>query len=152
MHRFQAEDTISRPAEHIWVYAADILRHPEWMSVSDARVLRGHGTEVGARGRERLMLGPFAWDVEFEVAEAVPGRLLVWRTVDDPRFDIEVALELEPIGSSSTRARYRGGVEVHGRRRVLAPLIAMEGPAGVRRELRRLKEKVEAVAPPVAAN
>jgi hypothetical protein len=35
------------------------------MSVADAHVLEGEGTEVGARGRQRLMLGPFRWDVEF---------------------------------------------------------------------------------------
>ena len=77
----QTEQTIERDATEIWAYAADIARHPEWMSVTDAVILRGVGSEVGSRGRERLALGPFKWDVEFEVAEAVPGRRIVWRSV-----------------------------------------------------------------------
>ena len=44
------------------------------MTVTDARIVQGDGTQVGARGRERMRFGPFGWDVEFEVAEAEPGR------------------------------------------------------------------------------
>ena len=69
----QTEQTIERDATEIWAYAADIARHPEWMSVTDAAILRGVGSEVGSRARERLALGPFKWDVEFEVAKAVAG-------------------------------------------------------------------------------
>jgi uncharacterized membrane protein len=147
--RFKAEATIDRPADEIWAYAADILRHPDWMSVLDAEILRGQGSEVGARGRERLNLGPIKWAVEFEVVEAVPGRRIVWRA-DDPHFaEYEVALDLEATGSGATRATYRGSVQMRGRWRLLAPLLAMEGSAGVRRELEQLKHNVEA-APALA--
>jgi uncharacterized membrane protein len=151
MSRFEADATIDRPADAVWEYAADILRHPDWMTVADAHVLRGQGTEVGARGRERLLLGPFKWDVEFEVVAAEPGRRLVWRSVDDPRVDLEVGLALEPIGPNATRAVYHGSVAMRGRWRLLAPLIAMEGSAGVRRELARLKTNVETTTALAAA-
>lgn len=143
MSRFESEATIDRPAEEVWRYAANIARHPEWMAVADAQLILGEGTQVGARGRERLLLGPFKWDVEFEVVEAEPSRRITWRAVHDPRFDFEVGLRLEPIGPT-TRATYRGVVQMRGRWRLLAPLLAMEGSAGVRRELHRLKENVEA--------
>ena len=80
MTRYEAQAEIARSADEVWTYAADILRHTEWMSVADAHLLAGDGTQVGARGRERLLLGPFKWDVEFEVAEAEPGRRLLWRS------------------------------------------------------------------------
>jgi uncharacterized membrane protein len=150
MSRYEALATIDRSADEIWKYAADILRHPDWMTVASAHILRGQGTEVGARGRERLILGPFKWDVEFEVVEAEPGRRLVWRSLDDPHLDLEVGLALEPAAASTTRARYYGSVQLRGRWRLLAPLVAMEGAAGVRRELGRLKVNVErapAIAP-----
>ena len=146
MSRFEAETTIERSANDVWAYAADILRHPDWMNVADAHVVSGDGTAVGARGRERLLLGPFKWDVVFEVAEAVAGRRIVWRSVDDPRLDLEVGLDLEPVDATSTRATYHGAVQMHGRWRVLAPLVSMEGSAGLKRELQRLKSNVEATA------
>ena len=150
MTRYEAQADIARSAGEIWTYAADILRHTEWMSVADAHLLAGDGTQVGARGRERLLLGPFKWDVEFEVAEAEAGRRLLWRS-GDPRFEMEVGLELEPTGPTSVRARYHGDAQMHGRWRLLAPLLAMEGAAGIKRELAQLKARVEEAPATVAA-
>jgi hypothetical protein len=142
MTTYEAQTQIARSAEEVWTYAADILRHTEWMSVADAHLLAGDGTQVGARGRERLLLGPFKWDVEFEVVEAEAGRRLLWRS-RDARFDMEVGLDLEPSGPTSVRARYYGAAQMHGRWRLVAPLVAMEGSAGVKRELAQLKALVE---------
>lgn len=143
MSSYETSATIERAAHEIWAYAADIGRHPEWMSVTDARLLRGDGARIGDRGRERLRFGPLRLDVAFEVVEADPGRRLVWRAADDPRFSVEVALDLEPLGPSRTRARYRGQVRPRGLWRLLGALVAIEGPAGVRRELASLKANIE---------
>lgn len=143
MIKFQTEQIIERAAADVWAYAADIDRHPEWMSVTDAAILHGVGSEVGARGRERLVLGPFKWDAEFEVAEAVPGRRIVWRSVAGTPFDLEVSLDLAPTGPTSTRATYGAAVRPRGLWRLLAPMMAAEGKAGPERELRRLKENLE---------
>ncbi len=149
MTTYEAQTDIARSADAVWTYAADILRHTEWMSVADAHVLVGDGTQVGARGRERLLLGPFKWDVEFEVAEAEFGRRLLWRS-RDARFDLEIGLDLEPSGPTSVRARYHGEAQMHGRWRLLAPLLAMEGAAGIKRELAQLKARVEEAPAAVA--
>ena len=149
MIRFATEQTIARSALDIWAYAADIVRHPEWMTVTDARVLRGDGTQVGARGRELYKFGPWTWDIEIEVAEAEPGRRIVWRGLGGAPFQMEFSLELEPVGSSSTLATYRAAIQMHGLWRLLTPLVAMEGKAGPARELERLKERMEA-APAMA--
>jgi uncharacterized membrane protein len=148
MIKAQTEQTIERAAEDIWAYAADIARHPEWMSVSDAAILHGDGSEVGSRGRERLVVGPFRWDAEFEVAEAVPGRRIVWRSVGGTPFDGEVSLDLNPSGPASTRATYGAWIQPHGLWRLLTPLLAAEGKAGPERELRRLKDNLEAAPAP----
>lgn len=143
MIRFETEQTIARSADDVWRYAADILRHPDWMGVTDARILSGQGSEVGARGRERLALGPFRWDVEFEVTESVPGRRIVWRSVTGQPLHLEVALGLEPIEPTSTHAKYEAAVQTRGLWRLFMPLVAMEGKAGPERELKRLKENLE---------
>ena len=143
MIRFETQQTIARSAQDVWTYAADILRHPDWMAITDARVVQGQGTQAGARGRERVRFGPFQWDVEFEVAEADPGRRIVWRSLGGAPFESEVALDLEPVGPGSTRATYRAGLQLHGLWRSLTPFAAMEGKASVAGELRRLKKQVE---------
>jgi uncharacterized membrane protein len=147
----KTEQVIERSAADVWAYAADIVRHPDWMNVTNAAVLHGTGSEVGSRGRERLALGPFKWDVELEVAEAVPERRIVWRSVSGAPFDLEVSLDLEPAGPASTRATYGAAIQPHGLWRLLSPLLAAEGKAGPERELRRLKENVEKDAAPAAA-
>ena len=76
----------------------------------------------------------------------MPGRRIVWHSVDDPHFDLDVGLDLEPVGPAITRATYHSAVQMHGRWRLLAPLVTMEGSAGVKRELQRLKANVEAAA------
>ncbi len=139
----RTEQTIERAAPDIWAYAADIVRHPEWMSVTDAHLMRGTGADAGSRGRERLVLGPFKWDVEFEVTEAVADRHLVWRSISGAPFDIEISLDLEPAGPTTTQATYSAAIEPHGLWRLLSPMLAAEGKAGPERELRRLKENVE---------
>ena len=54
---FRSEQTIDRSALEVWEYAADIDRHPTWMSVLDARIVRGRSTEVGARAHEKVKMG-----------------------------------------------------------------------------------------------
>jgi uncharacterized membrane protein len=144
MSKGVAEQTIARSAEDVWAYAADIVRHAEWMTVTDARVVRGDGTRVGARGRERMRFGPFGWDVEFEVADADPGRRIAWKSVSGAPFDLEVTLDLEPLGPASTKATYGADIRLHGLWRLLSPMVAMEANAGPVRELQRLKTQVEA--------
>jgi uncharacterized membrane protein len=150
MSRFVSEETIARSAEDVWAYAADIVRHPEWMAVTDARVVEGDGTRTGARGRERVRLGPFGWDVEFEVRDALPGRRIAWKSVSGAPFDLEVALDLEPLGPGSTQATYVADIRLHGVWRLLSPVVAMEAKSGPARELQQLKAQVEA-GPVVAA-
>lgn len=143
MSTFETKQTIDRSADDVWAYAADIRRHPDWMTVTDARVLDGPGTRAGARGRERMRFGPFGWDVEFEVAEATPGRRIVWKAVDGAPFDLAVSLDLEPVSPTSTRATYRADIRLRGLWRLLGPMVAMEGKAGPERELKRLKARLE---------
>ena len=65
----RSEQPIDRSAMEVWEYAADIDRHPTWMSVIDARIVHGPSTEVGARAHEDVKIGPRRQTIEFEVAE-----------------------------------------------------------------------------------
>ena len=100
------------------------------MAVTDARIVRGDGTQAGSRGRERMRFGPFRWDVEFEVAEAVPGRRIVWQAIDGAPFDLAVSLDLAPVTGERTQATYAADIRLHGLWRVLAPMVAIDGKSG----------------------
>jgi hypothetical protein len=146
MKRFQATATIARPPATVWSYAADIAQHADWMSVKDARALEGDGSEVGARGRARMIFGPFTWDTEFMVAEAERGRRILWRSIDH-RADMDFALDLATDDQGATCATYSNAIQLRGRWRLLTPLLALEGSEALGRELGRLKARVESVAP-----
>lgn len=143
MIRFETAQTIARSALDVWSYAADILRHPEWMGVLDARVISGQSTEVGARAIERLRLGPRTVEVQLEVSESVPSRRVAWRMAGGSPFTGEVSLDLEALGPSDTRAVWSESIGLTGLWRLVEPLMAAEVKAGEAAELRRLKENLE---------
>ncbi|MEO8631904.1 MAG: SRPBCC family protein [Chloroflexota bacterium] len=142
--KVRAELTIDRPADEIWSYAAEIARHPEWMSVMSAERLRGTGSQVGDRGRERMRMGPWASDAEFEVVAADPGRRITWRPGAGSPFTGDLTLELEPLGPEQTRATYGGSFRLRGVLRFVESLFAGEAKQGMAKELHRLKAAVEA--------
>ena len=143
MIRFETEQTIACSADDVWAYAADVLRHPEWMGVTDARIIRGTGTEVGSHALERVRLGPRSVDVEFLVSESIPGRRIAWRVVGGSPLSGDVALDLESLGPERTQAIWSGSLGLRGLWRVIEPLMAAEIKAGEAAELRRLKENLE---------
>ena len=140
---FRSEQTIDRSAMEVWEYAVDIDRHPTWMSVLDARIVQGRSTEVGTRAHESVKIGPRRSTVEFEVAEADPGRRLAYRVLSGPMRG-EVAMDLEATGPSSTRVVWAGSLGLSGLMRLVEPLFAGEIRAGEAAELARLKERLEA--------
>jgi len=143
MIRFETEQTITRSADDVWAYAADILRHPEWMGVTQARIVHGKGTEVGSRAVERIKLGPRSVDVELEVSESIPARRIAWRIAGGSPLSGDVTLDLESVGPERTRAVWSGSLGLMGIWRLIEPLMAAEVKAGEAAELRRLKEKLE---------
>ena len=146
MIRFATEQTIERSADAVWTYAADIRRHPEWMGVLDARVVRGAGPEVGTLAIERLRFGPRTIDVEVTVTEAAPGERLRWTVAGGSPLSGDVTLALDPLGPERTHATWSGAIGLRGLWKILEPLMAAEVADGEAAELRRLKANVEAGA------
>jgi uncharacterized protein YndB with AHSA1/START domain len=139
---FRSEQTIDRSAMDVWEYAADIDRHPTWMSVIDARIVQGRSTEVGSRAHENVKIGPRRQTIVFEVAEADPGRRLAYRVLSGPMRG-DVAMDLEAVGPASTKVVWAGSLGLTGLMRLLEPLFAGEMGASDA-ELVRLKARLEA--------
>ena len=147
MIRFRTEQEVDRPAEDVWAYAADIVRHPEWMGVVSARVASGSGTEVGARAVERAKLGPKTFDAELEVTESEPARRIAWRIVGGGPMAGSVAIDIEPLSPGRTRAVMSGSLGLTGILRLIEPLLAAEIRSGEAAELLRLKQRLESATP-----
>jgi hypothetical protein len=143
MIRFETEQTIERSAPDVWAYAADILRHPEWMGVTSARMVSGRGTDVGSRAVEQMRLGPRSVEVGVEVSEAIPARRIAWRITGSSPLRGDVALQLEALEPGRTRAVWSGRIGLTGPWRLVEPLMAAEVKAGEAAELRRLKQNLE---------
>lgn len=143
MIKFETEQTIGRSADDVWAYAADILRHPEWMGVTDARIVQGTGIEVGSRAIERVKMGPRTVEVEFSVAESTPAKRLRWTVAGRSPMQGDVTLDLEPLAADQTRAVWSGSMGMRGLWRLLEPLMAGEVKEGEAAELRRLKANLE---------
>ena len=138
MTRFVTEQTIARSADEVWAYAADIARHPEWMAVTDARVLTGRERPERAGGsgcgsaRSSGTSSSRSRTRRPDVGSS-GRRSLARRSISS------VALDLEPVDLASTKATYGADIRLHGLWRLLGPMVAMEAKAGPERELKRLK-------------
>ena len=143
MIRFDTEQTIERSAEDVWAYAADILRHPEWMGVTDARLVRGSGVEVGDAAVEHVKLGPREAEVEIRVSDSVPAHRIAWTVAGRSPIAGDVRLDLEALGPDRTRVVWSGGLGLTGIWRILEPLMAGEVRSGEAAELLRLKANLE---------
>lgn len=121
------------------------------MGVTDAQLLQGSGTEVGARALERLKVGPRTVDQEIEVSGSVPGQRIAWRMAGGGPFAGEVSLDLESLDTNRTRAVWSGSIGLTRWWRLIEPLMAAEVKAGEAAELRRLKENMETASTMAAA-
>jgi len=149
--RFETQQTIGRSADDVWAYAADILRHPEWMGVTAARMVHGTGTQVGDRAIERLKLGPRVVDAELTVSDSVPARRIAWTVGGDSPMTADVTVDLESLGANETRVVWSGTIGLKGLWRLLEPLMAGEVRDGEAAELRRFKANLETAPSTVAA-
>ena len=143
---FKAEQTIDRPADDVWAYAADMARHARWMNVLEVRSVDGAPTVVGTRAVERIRFGPREVDVELEVAESIPAKRISWRTTGRGPMKAVATLDLDAIEPDRTRAVWSGSIGLTGLWRLLEPMMAGEVRAGEDAELRRLKEQLESDA------
>jgi len=146
MITFESQQIIDRPAMDIWLYAADMATHTEWMDVMEVRPLEGAPRAVGARAIERIKFGPKQLDVEFETSESIPGQRVAWRSTGSGPIETQATLDLQADGPNRTRVTWSGSFGLRGLWRILEPIVAGEMRGSEASELRRLKERTEHMA------
>jgi hypothetical protein len=139
----EVETIVERPRPEVARYAMDWRNDREWIgALSDVRLVTGEPFGVGSQvERVGSFLGKRIEYVN-EVVELDPGARLVMRSVKAP-FPMTVVYEFEDVGEG-TRMRIRTQGDASGFYRVAGPMLARAVRRGVERDLRRLKQVLEA--------
>jgi uncharacterized membrane protein len=139
----EVETIVERPRPEVARYAMDWRNDREWIgALSDVRLVTGEPFGVGSQvARVASFLGKRIEYVN-EVVELDPGARLVMRSVKAP-FPMTVVYEFEDAGER-TRMRIRTQGDASGFYRVAGPMLGRAVRRGVERDLRRLKQVLEA--------
>ena len=141
MPRIEAAEVIRRPAEDVFPYVGEPERHLEWMKTAVERRRLSEGPlEPGARfvavnkvmGRTEHVM---------EVAELVPNRRVVYRSVEGP-FPVTISFETESV-EGGTRVSWVGEPRPGGIAGLLFPLMRRKASGQLRESLGRLKAMLE---------
>ena len=131
---------MDRPPTAVWAWASDPRHWHEWQEGV---------TEVspdGERFTSHYSYGPHSGTAVYEIAERIPPRRQVVRSVSGP-FQFEGTLELSPdVGGTRVRQTVVTGPEDALARVVFAvagPLVRGSIRRGIGRQLERLKTMVE---------
>ena len=135
---------IARPCDEVAAYAADPGNATEWYENIDSVELRtppplvvGSQLDITA-----TFLGRHV-NYTYEVTELVPGERLVMRTSEGP-FPMETSYRWTDAGSGTTRMRLRNRGNPAGFFKLASPLMVLAMRRASHRDLRRLKEILEA--------
>jgi uncharacterized membrane protein len=139
----EVETIVERPRPEVARYAMDWRNDREWIgALSDVRLVTGEPFGVGSHvARVASFLGKRIEYVN-EVVEFDPGARLVMQSVKAP-FPMTVVYEFEDAGEG-TRMRIRTQGDASGFYRVAGPMLARAVRRGIERDLRRLKQVLEA--------
>jgi hypothetical protein len=147
--RFSQSLRIDRPAELVWQYLVAFEQVPLWeQGVLEVRQLSpgppAVGTEIFARriyaGREARLAGRI---VAFDV-----GRSATMSLHGGPLQEALVEYAVEPTDAKRSVVTYRGQGSLIAPLRFLHPILPAIGRAEARKNLARLKERIEASIPP----
>ncbi len=137
------EITIDRPIDVVAEFAAEPSNAPEWYeniesveSRSEPPLAVGSRMEFVARFLGRRL------EYTYEVAEYAPGERFVMRTAEGP-FPMETTYTWTSEGSA-TRMTLRNRGEPRGFSRFVAPIMVPAMRRANRKDLQRLKARLEA--------
>lgn len=146
MIEVQATVDIDRPAEDVFAFLADMANNPTWQRgmerctwTSDPPLRLGSTYDQEASFLGRSIVS------SFEVIEFVEGeRIRIQTTSGTMPIDVTRTVTAVDDGRSTATAIVRG--EPGGWMRLAGPLMRLMVGASVRRDYRRLKERLEASA------
>jgi uncharacterized membrane protein len=139
----RTEVVIARPVEAVAPYAAHPDNAPDWyVNIKSIEWVTPPPLQIGSRMAFVADFLGRRLAYTYEVVEWEPGRRLVMRTADGP-FPMETTYEWFPVGDGQTRMTLRNRGVPSGFSSLVAPFMAMAMRRANRKDLARLKERVE---------
>ncbi|MGH3227258.1 MAG: SRPBCC family protein [Streptosporangiaceae bacterium] len=138
------EITINRPAQVVATYVADPSNAPEWYdNITSVRWETEPPLRLGSRVAftARFMGRELAYT--YEITELVPAERLVMRTAQGP-FPMETTYTWQALDDHSTQMTLRNRGEPAGFSKVAAPLMSSAVRRATRKNLRDLRQILEA--------
>jgi uncharacterized membrane protein len=138
------EITIARPIDVVARYAADPSNAPQWYANIDSVAWKSSPTvQVGSKVAfvARFLGRQLAYT--YELVDVVDLERVVMRTAEGP-FVMETTYTWSQSGSDATRMTLRNRGEPAGYFRWVAPVLARAMRRANRKDLRRLKARLEA--------
>ena len=144
------EIDIARPRERVAAFAADPANATRWYSnITSSQALSP--APLGIRSRIAFtarFLGR-ALHYTYEIADYVPGELLVMRTADAP-FAMETTYAWHDDGAGNTTMTLRNRGRPSGFTLIMAPAMEAAMRRANRKDLNRLKALLESDSDPAA--
>jgi uncharacterized membrane protein len=138
------EIVIDRPRDVVASYAGDPTNAPEWYA--NIRSVEWQTPPPVAVGSRMDFVAQFLGRrlaYTYEVTELVAGERLVMRTAQGP-FPMETTYEWSAAGETATHMRLRNRGEPAGFSRLVAPFMSAAVRRANRKDLARLKQRLEA--------
>ncbi len=143
MFRYQTTTDVNASRAKTFSYLCDVERQPEWQPDIRSCSWDAPGpVDVGRTARQVLRFFGKEREATLTVEDYEPERAIRFGKVIP--FPIHFGWHLDSIGDSTTRIFYEAEAQPKGVFRLLAPLIAPGVRKTMERELRVIKERVEA--------
>jgi uncharacterized membrane protein len=138
---------IGRPREEVASYASDPTNATDWYeNIESVELKTPPPLAVGSRIAFAARFLGRSLEYTYEVTELVPGERLVMRTSEGP-FAMETTYTWANAAAGGTKMSLRNRGEPAGFSKLVAPLMAPAMRRANRKDLRRLKEILEASSP-----
>jgi len=142
MVAFAAEIDIAAPPHRVWQVLNDISLESRWMKAArETRFIAGNGYARGARMQRRGGFMGYKLDWQSDIVEVVSERLIAF--AHSGTVQGSSRWELTPAPGGGTHVRFTSEGPAPGPLKWLPALAATAGRAGLRGDLRRLKQLVE---------
>ena len=140
----RTEVRIDRPVEVVSAFAADPSNAPIWyVNIDSVEWVGEPGVAVGSRATFVARFLGRTLRYTYEIVDLVPGERLVMRTSEGP-FPMETTYTWSAPTPGSTDMTLRNRGEPSGFGKVAAPMMASAMKRANTKDLRRLKQLLEA--------
>jgi hypothetical protein len=144
MFSFSESMDFEWPADVVWRYLIALEDIPLWEEgVLEVRQLDPGEVVVGTRIVARRSYGGRVEQVEGEIVEIRPGLSATMVLHGGPIEAARATYAVESIDGGRSRVTYTGSGRLRGPARLLAPLVPILGRRGTRRNLERLRRRIE---------